>query len=114
MQSRAGRFLKSTRSLVRSIRFRLALWFTIILAGVLLAFSGFVYARQAQDMKTETLDRLSYKTRKLEDYLNYGPREYFERKRLLSMTGTQIVTFSASPTFVSALACARIACTARP
>ena len=31
--------------LLRSVRFRLALWFVLILGMVLLLFSGFIYAR---------------------------------------------------------------------
>jgi signal transduction histidine kinase len=89
LQGLSRRFPINMALLVRSIRFRLALWFTVILAAVMLAFSGFVYARQARDMQNETVDRLKSKTRKLEDYLNYGAREYFEKKRLLSETGAE-------------------------
>jgi signal transduction histidine kinase len=80
MKQRLGLF-------VRSIRFRLALWFTLALAVVMLAFSGFVYARQARDLNLETMDRLNLKVRKLQDYLDYGAREYFEQSRTLSSAG---------------------------
>lgn len=61
----------------RSIRFRLALWFVAILAVVLVAFSVFVYARQASDLNRATLERLSLKTRQWESYLKYAARDYF-------------------------------------
>jgi hypothetical protein len=58
--------------LMRSVRFRLALWFATVLAAVLLAFCGFVFASQARDLRNDTLDRLNYKTRKLETYFKYN------------------------------------------
>jgi signal transduction histidine kinase len=87
MQRLARLFPIPVSLLVRSIRFRLALWFVMILAAVLLVFSGFVYARQSRDLNRETLDRLSAKTRKLESYLKYGAPDYFEKKRSLSSPG---------------------------
>lgn len=76
MRARVGLF-------ARSIRFRLALWFVLILAAVLAAFSVFVYARQANDLRRETLDRLELKTRQWEAYLRYGAHEYFDENRPL-------------------------------
>jgi signal transduction histidine kinase len=75
--------------LVRSIRFRLSLWFATILAAVLLAFSGFIYVSQAHDLKNDTLNRLNYKTRKLENSLKYHTQEIFEQKRSLLPEGAQ-------------------------
>jgi len=43
---------------VYSIRFRLVLWFTVILALVLLVFSGFVYANQLRDFRGDATYRL--------------------------------------------------------
>ena len=77
------------RMLVRSIRFRLALWFVVILAVVLAAFSGFVYARQAHDLREATLSRLNYKTHQWESYLKYGGREYLDKRRQLLTDGMQ-------------------------
>ena len=42
-----------------SIRFRLVLWFVLILGVVLALFSGFVYWRQAQDIRSIALTRLN-------------------------------------------------------
>lgn len=72
---------------IRSIRFRLAAWFVVILAVVLVAFSVFVYTRQKADLRMGTLDRLTYKTRKWENVLNYGGQEYFLNQRALPAFG---------------------------
>jgi methyl-accepting chemotaxis protein len=42
-----------------SIRFRLVLWFVLILGVVMALFSGFVYWRQAQDIRSIALGRMS-------------------------------------------------------
>jgi len=49
-----------------SIRFRLVLWFAVILAIVLAAFSGFVYYNQARDIQGEAQFRLERKMAALE------------------------------------------------
>ncbi len=43
-----------------SIRFRLVLWFVLILAVVMVVFSAFLYYRQAQDVRSNAIDRLNY------------------------------------------------------
>ena len=61
-----GRQLKQTLvDVTHSIRFRLVLWFVLILGMVMAAFSGFIYWRQLQDTRSiaitqlnSTLDRL--------------------------------------------------------
>ena len=45
-------------SLTRSIRFRLALWFVLILGVVVVSFSGFIYVRTMQDLRSAALGRL--------------------------------------------------------
>jgi signal transduction histidine kinase len=59
MKSR-GNFLKQPlEQFFHSIRFRLVLWFVLILGLVLIAFSGFVYWRQAQDIRSIANGRLN-------------------------------------------------------
>jgi two-component system, OmpR family, sensor kinase len=48
-----------------SIRFRLVLWFVLILGVVLVIFSGFVYWRQAQDIRSIALGRLNFTLERL-------------------------------------------------
>lgn len=43
-----------------SIRFRLVLWFVLILGIVMVVFSAFIYFRQAQDVRSQALARLNY------------------------------------------------------
>lgn len=49
-----------------SIRFRLVLWFTIILALVLFAFSAFVYYNQARDIRGDAMYHLENKLEAIE------------------------------------------------
>ena len=42
-----------------SIRFRLVLWFVLILGVVMVVFSGFLYFRQAQDIRSIAITRLN-------------------------------------------------------
>jgi two-component system, OmpR family, sensor kinase len=44
---------------IHSIRFRLTLWFVIILGVVLAVFSVFIYLRQAQDIRSTAITRLN-------------------------------------------------------
>ena len=53
-------------TLLRSIRFRLSLWFALVLAILLLAFGGFLYMRQAQDAQSRAADRLNERLRELD------------------------------------------------
>jgi two-component system OmpR family sensor kinase len=43
-----------------SIRFRLVLWFVLILGVVMVIFSGFIYYRQAQDVRSVAMAHLNY------------------------------------------------------
>jgi heavy metal sensor kinase len=54
------------RAFFHSIRFRLVLWFTVILALVLFAFSAFVYYNQVRDIRGEALYRLEHKLNEIE------------------------------------------------
>jgi heavy metal sensor kinase len=55
---------------LHSIRFRLVLWFTIILAVVLAAFSGFIYFNQLRDIRGDALYRLEGKMAWIEGSLS--------------------------------------------
>ena len=52
---------KGLSSILHSIRFRLVLWFTAILAVVLFAFSAFIYINQSRDFRGESEFRLERK-----------------------------------------------------
>ena len=51
---------------LHSIRFRLSLWFVLVLAFILLIFSTFVYYRQTQAVYDQTTARLNIRMRDLE------------------------------------------------
>lgn len=53
-----------------SVRFRLTLWFVVILALVLLVFSVFIYTRQIQVVRAETAIRLSAQSAQLGEYFS--------------------------------------------
>jgi len=59
---------------LHSIRFRLVLWFTLILALVLLAFSTFIFFNQARDIRGDALFRLERKLGEVEDTLTGSPK----------------------------------------
>jgi len=84
MRRRGQPALDGLRILVRSIRFRLALWFAAVLAAVLVGFSAFIYARQARDLNDEAQYKLNARARQLEAYLKYNAGEYFVGKRQLT------------------------------
>ncbi|MEI6291435.1 MAG: hypothetical protein WCP19_13470, partial [Chloroflexota bacterium] len=50
-----------------SIRFRLVMWFMVILSIVLTAFSSFIYYNQARDIRGDALFRLERKYTEMED-----------------------------------------------
>jgi signal transduction histidine kinase len=58
MKSREVFSRRSLTLFFHSIRFRLALWFVLILGVVMVTFSGFVYWRQAQDVRSIALGQL--------------------------------------------------------
>ncbi len=53
---------------LNSVRFRLTLWFVAILGVILAIFSLFVYTRQVQILRTETVNRLAAESRQIEGY----------------------------------------------
>jgi heavy metal sensor kinase len=55
---------------LHSIRFRLVLWFTAILALVLVAFSAFIYYSQMRDIRGDALFRLESKLNSIETVLS--------------------------------------------
>jgi signal transduction histidine kinase len=68
---------------VHSIRFRLAVWFVLILGIVVTAFSGFIYIRQVRDLRATAVARLELKARRLGGFLRFASREYFQQTPLL-------------------------------
>jgi signal transduction histidine kinase len=57
----------------RSIRFRLSLWFVIVLALIMAGFSGFVYYSQAQSTYNRAEDRLNLRMRELDLLIRRSP-----------------------------------------
>ncbi len=53
-----------------SIRFRLTLWFVIILAIVLAVFSLFIYASQSRDLRVDAVQGLQAKLSRLDEYFH--------------------------------------------
>jgi signal transduction histidine kinase len=58
--------LQHIHMVVGSIRFRLTLWFVVILAMVMLAFSAFIYTRQLSYLRSDTLSRLEEKIHQIQ------------------------------------------------
>jgi signal transduction histidine kinase len=71
--ARFNRLWLSIRQVVTSIRFRLALWFTAILALVMLAFSIFIYTRQVNYLHSATLGRLENKIHQIQALERFSP-----------------------------------------
>jgi len=68
------RFLRSIGSRLSlffgSIRFRLTLWFMVILAVVLVVFSIFIYASQSRDLRSDAVQGMQAKLSRLEAYFH--------------------------------------------
>jgi len=58
-----------------SIRFRLLLWFTAILALVLFVFSAFIYFNQARDLEDDSLGRLERRLARMQETVRISLRE---------------------------------------
>jgi len=56
-------------TLIRSIRFRLVLWFTVILAVILCAFSGFLFYTQSRNLQEEAVRELDRRATSLLEYV---------------------------------------------
>lgn len=61
--------------LLHSIRLRLSLWFSLVLALILVLFSAFVYYRQTQDVRESSVARLLVRQRDLYGALVAASRE---------------------------------------
>jgi heavy metal sensor kinase len=60
----------SLLSFLRSIRFRITLWFVLILAIVLAVFSTFIYLSQSRDLRYDAGSNMQEKLARLQTYLN--------------------------------------------
>ncbi len=60
MHSRGLNIRQHLGQFFNSIRFRLVLWFVIILGVVMIVFSAFIYYRQAQDLRSVATQRLNF------------------------------------------------------
>lgn len=69
-------------TVLQSIRFRLALWFVLILGAVMILFSIFVYTRQVRDLRSAAVTRLVYQSEKLANTLRITNRDFFNRTPL--------------------------------
>ena len=74
--------MKRLSLFLHSIRFRLALWFVVILGIVIVAFSAFIYYRQVQALQAAAIARLEIKTRRLGGFLRFASRDYFQQTPL--------------------------------
>lgn len=61
-------FGDSLASFFHSIRFRLTLWFVLILAAVLAAFSIFIYLSQSRDLQLDAVQNMQEKLGRLQTY----------------------------------------------
>jgi heavy metal sensor kinase len=61
-------FRGGTSDFLSSIRFRLTLWFVIILGVVLTVFSLFIYTTQSRDLRTDAAQAMQAKLARLEEY----------------------------------------------
>jgi len=60
---------------LHSIRFRLLLWFTVILALVLFIFSAFIYFNQARDLEDDAIGSLDRRLGRLQETVRISLRE---------------------------------------
>jgi two-component system OmpR family sensor kinase len=63
-----GKLSGALVSFLHSIRFRLTLWFILILAVVLAAFSGFIYFAQTRDLRGDAVGRMQEKYVRVQQY----------------------------------------------
>jgi two-component system, OmpR family, sensor kinase len=59
MISREKLSKESLTNFTHSIRFRLVMWFVLILGAIMVVFSAFIFLRQAQDVRNVAMGRLS-------------------------------------------------------
>jgi heavy metal sensor kinase len=84
---------KRLASILHSIRFRLVLWFSAILALVLIVFSAFIYANQTRDILGESVFRLDRKMAALGSTLAVTPNGILVPPGVL--TDTDVLIFTA-------------------
>ncbi len=89
MIARVSYLSQRMSQITHSIRFRLVLWFVVILAIVMGAFSGFIYWRQAQDVRSIATSRLNYAVEHL-----VGSAEENEHSPGLLTSGSSAFIFS--------------------
>jgi signal transduction histidine kinase len=65
---------------LRSIRFRLTLWFVLILALVVSVFGAITYTLQARDLRRQTLDRIEANIAQIQSLESLSHAEPFERQ----------------------------------
>lgn len=75
MRSRLSAAWARSREIVRSIRFRLTMWFVAILAVILAVFSTFIYIQQSRDLRAASLARLENKFTQLQAMVQTPSRE---------------------------------------
>jgi|WetSurMetagenome_2_1015567.scaffolds.fasta_scaffold108324_2 signal transduction histidine kinase len=83
---------KRLASILHSIRFRLVLWFSAILALVLFVFSAFIYANQARDILGESIYILDRKMAALGETLAVTPNGILVPPGVLQDTDILIFT----------------------
>jgi signal transduction histidine kinase len=65
---------------LRSIRFRLTLWFVLILALVVTVFGAITYTLQARDLHRQTLERIEAKITQIQSIQSLSHAEPFEQQ----------------------------------
>ena len=85
-------FFKRLAVIFHSIRFRLVLWFSVILALVLAVFSAFIYVNQSRDILGESEFRLERKMATLVGTLTISPAGLLVPQGVLQDTDVLIFT----------------------
>ena len=75
-------FINRISILFGSIRFRLAVWFGLILGVLVIIFSAFIYTLQVQDHRAAAIDRLERKALRLRGFLRFSNQAYFQQTPL--------------------------------
>ncbi len=89
----------SLQRLTHSIRFRLVLWFALILALVLSIFSVFIYISQARELRSELVNRLEGRQEEMEHILR-DSAEVSTSPDSLTLDASDAASLSASDVLV--------------